>query len=218
MRRSVLVLEGTYEASRAAALSGVPISTVYDWASKGVVVPSVSQTKEKLWSYGDLMVLRIVYWLRHRKGEHSEVPASPMPAVRDALHQLDADGLDLWVPEEPLRSALVVDRSGKIVIETAPPRTSGGQGLLDGDVLDLLGPFDHDGTHGPDLRRPSPHLRIVPGRCAGEPHLADTRITTLSLAALARRGFTLDQIEALYPDEDPAAIREAVTFEDELAA
>ena len=51
--------EGCYESSRAAALSGVPVSTVYLWARTGVVEPSVSPTKIKLWSYADLMALRI---------------------------------------------------------------------------------------------------------------------------------------------------------------
>lgn len=42
--------EGCYEAIRAAALSGVPLSTVYDWARKGLVVPSVSSVREMLGS------------------------------------------------------------------------------------------------------------------------------------------------------------------------
>lgn len=58
-------LEGCYEGPRAAALSGVPVSTVYYWARLGIVEPSVSPTRIKLWSYADLMALRIVYWLRH---------------------------------------------------------------------------------------------------------------------------------------------------------
>lgn len=33
------IFEGCYEAPRAAALAGVPVSTVYDWARKRLVVP-----------------------------------------------------------------------------------------------------------------------------------------------------------------------------------
>ena len=62
---AVLAFDGCYDARRTAALSGVPRSTVYDWARKGVVVPSISSEREKLWSYADLMALRIVSWLRH---------------------------------------------------------------------------------------------------------------------------------------------------------
>jgi hypothetical protein len=82
---------GCYEATRAAALSGVPKTTMYWWAAQGIVVPSVSPTREKLWSYSDLMALRIVSWLRHPKdGEDlGGLPASPMPRVRRALSLLD---------------------------------------------------------------------------------------------------------------------------------
>lgn len=59
--------EGCYEAKRAAALTGVPVSTVYYWAKNGIVVPSISPVREKLWSYADLMCLRIVSWLRRPK-------------------------------------------------------------------------------------------------------------------------------------------------------
>ncbi|MGK2959094.1 MAG: hypothetical protein ACSLFB_12010 [Acidimicrobiales bacterium] len=62
-----IAFDGCYNARRTAALSGVPRSTVYDWALKGVVVPSISPEREKLWSYADLMALRIVSWLRHPK-------------------------------------------------------------------------------------------------------------------------------------------------------
>ena len=82
--------EGCYEGPRAAALSGVPVSTVYLWARSGIVEPSVSPTRIKLWSYADLMALRIVYWLRHpKKGRGSEIAASPMPLVREALAELE---------------------------------------------------------------------------------------------------------------------------------
>ncbi len=54
----MLAFDGCYDARRTAALSGVPRSTVYDWARKGIVVPSISPEREKLWSYADLMALR----------------------------------------------------------------------------------------------------------------------------------------------------------------
>lgn len=72
-----------YEAWRAAALSAVPTRTVYHWASTGLVIPSVSAVKEMLWSYADVMTLRIVAWLRRRKEvEGTAVPASTMREVR----------------------------------------------------------------------------------------------------------------------------------------
>jgi hypothetical protein len=99
--------DGCYDAVRAAALSGVPRTTVYWWASHDVVVPSVSESKEKLWSYADLMALRIVSWLRHAK--HGELPASPMRQVRTALALLAGRALELWseTSPPPVRSWLI---------------------------------------------------------------------------------------------------------------
>ena len=217
--RILAALEGCYEADRAAALAGVPKSTVYYWARTGVVVPTVSPERPKRWSYADLMALRIVQWLRKPKTEPGgDVPGSPMTEVRRALAELDQRGIDLWAaeydgPSSPLR----VNRAGAILIVTASgTETPYGEQVMEG-TLDLLGPFG-DGLLGPDLLRPRPLLRIVPGKLSGEPHIAHTRITSESLAALSRRGHRLDSISALYPDQEPLAIKEALDLERQLAA
>jgi len=202
---------GCYEAPRAAALSGVPERTLYYWAERGIVVPSVSPVREKLWSYGDLLTLRLVNWLRHPKGAELDTTfaRSTMTDIRRALTAL---GDDLWIGDQPgqERPSVAVDAAGRIFV-TDPLRTADGQQAL--EVLDLLAPFGA----GPDLLLPRAHLRIVPGKVAGEPHLAHTRTTSRSIAALADR-FDLDQIVAMYPDEDPVALAEAIDLERQLAA
>ncbi len=207
--------DGSYDAARAAALSGVPISTVYDWARKSLVVPSIAPQRPKLWSYADLMALRIVSWLRHPKeGPDDGIPASPMGSVRSALARLGVLGIDLWQPDFSQTSPLLMDRHGHIYVAEADNLVdSAGQRLLSGELLDLLAPFQGELFTGPDLRRPRPHLRIVPNKCAGEPHLCGSRTTTLTMAALASRGYQLAEICALYPEEDQVAIAEAIEFE-----
>ena len=209
--------EGCYDAARAAALSGVPKSTVYYWARNEVVVPSVSPVREMLWSYADLMALRVVSWLRHPKRDGVEVrPASPMPQVRRALAALDRRGLDIWSPVSVGRSPLVVDRAGRIHLRDGDDVNDlTGQVPLSPDLLDLLGPFDQAGGNGPDLIAPREHLRIVPARVAGEPHVAGSRLTTLSLAALAQRGMSPGQIAGLY-DVAAATVEEALDLERQL--
>jgi DNA-binding transcriptional MerR regulator len=66
-------LRGAYTADRAAALAGVPLSTVHYWARNEILIPSVSPTKVKMWSYTDLMGLRTIYWLRQRKVHNRRV-------------------------------------------------------------------------------------------------------------------------------------------------
>lgn len=238
--------DGCYEARRAASLSGVPLSTVYRWARLGIVEPSVSPTKIKLWSYADLMALRVVYWLRHPKqvqdgeiaaglrsdtrraavdavdvaewrGSH-EVRRSPMADVRRALAELEHRGLDIWdddagEPDSPLR----VDHSGKIWLQVDGVAARGGQAALPG-ILDLLGPFECGQQRGPDLLRPRPRLRIIPGKVSGEPHLAGSRITTQVAAALYERIPDASRIAALYGGLDACGFEEAIEFEHSLAA
>jgi uncharacterized protein (DUF433 family) len=92
------------------------------------------------------------------------------------------------------------------------------QAMMD-QFLYPLAPFEGEGAiKGPDLRRPRTHLRIVPGKLAGEPHILDTRIETRALAALAGRGFGLDEILAMYPVVTQPQLEEALDLEQQLAS
>ncbi len=212
--------DGCYEATRAAALSGVPKTTVYWWARNGIVVPSVSAVPEKLWSYADLMALRVVSWLRRRKSSGGDVlPASPMPKVRRALAVLDDLGLDPWMADSADRSPLLVDRGGNIYVRKSADTVldeNGTESLVPGEYLNLTAPFESDGVAGPNLLRPRPHLRIVPSKVAGEPHIEHSRLTTQTIAALAWRGYRPDQIADMY-EEPVQAVAEAIDLERQLS-
>jgi len=210
---------GAYVADRAAALSGVPISTVHYWARKEILVPSVSVERVKLWSYADLMGLRTIYWLRQskRSPDGRDVPRTTMPAVRLALEALRELDLRLWTDEGG--PAVAVDRAGRVYLRTAPGQveTTAGARPLDADLLDLIEPFSTGQvTEGPNLQSPRPHLRIVPGKLAGSPHVVSSRIETVAIAALADRGLGPDRIHVLYPAISPVAIEEAVDLEHQL--
>ncbi len=211
---------GCYEAGRAAALSGVPRTTVYWWARHGIVVPSVSPTREKLWSYSDLMALRIVSWLRRPKGSSADrhLPASPMPQVRRALALLAELDLKVWETDDATQSPLLVDLSGEIFVRVHDQihDLRGQPALLSEPSLALTAPFLEAGENGPDLIRPRPHLRIIPAKVTGEPHVQHSRITTQTLAALAGRGFTPKQIATMY-EIDVEAVEEGIDLERQLA-
>lgn len=211
---------GCYDAARAAALSGVPKTTVYWWARNGVVVPSVSPMREKLWSYSDLMALRIVSWLRHTKhvADGDPLPASPMQQVRRALALLDDLGLNIWDTESGDGSPLLVDDTGEIFVRTRGEilNLHRQPALLPKRALGLTAPFREAGGDGPDLIRPRPQLRIVPSKVAGEPHIAHSRVTTRTIAALAERNFTDDRIAAMY-NVSADAVRESIDLERQLA-
>lgn len=207
---------GAYTADRAAGLSGVPKSTIHYWARKGILVPSISPDRVKLWSYSDLMGLRTISWLRRDKGGAGhDVPASSMRAVRRALETLADLDMKLWT--EDSGPSVCVDGGGHVFLNTVDgPRTSDGQAFLDG-TLDLIEPFTVAGASGPDLHRPRPSLRIVPGKLSGAPHILGTRIETEAIAAIARRNFTHGEIAALYPEIQIEAVAEAVDLESQMS-
>ena len=214
----MMELRGAYPADRAAALSGVPRSTVHYWARKDVLVPSVSAEKVKLWSYSDLMGLRTIAWLRASKTapDGHSVPATAMKAVRRALHDLAQLDLDLWSDDGGPNVA--VDRRGRIVLggEEQPAQING-QALLDADLLDVLRPFEiNRSTRGPDLIAPRPRLRIVPGKLSGAPHVHETRIETQVLAALGVRGMNATRVRSLYPAIEVGDVEDALDLEREL--
>jgi uncharacterized protein (DUF433 family) len=218
---SVAAFRGSYTADRASALSGVPRSTVHYWARKEILVPSVSASKIKVWSYTDLMALRTIYWLRRRKisEEGSDIPASTMPAIRKALYLLAGLDLDLWTVESG--PSVLVDPNGELYVnipETGIEAARSGLRPLDNDAFDLIAPLRTRTLSAPDLHAPRPTLRILPGKLSGAPHIANTRIETLAISALAERGFDTARIERLYPKTPPVALVEAIDLERQLSA
>lgn len=207
-----------YTADRAAALAGVPLSTLHYWTRTGLLTPSVSPERVKLWSLEDLVAIRIIDWLRRPKEKPPGLPVRPtsMRAIRRLMRQLGPVAQNLWDSSEG--SPIRVDPSGRLYIQGEDNlRDLQGQ-LAMGTVLDPLAPFEGEkGIMGPDLLRPKPHIRIVPGKLAGEPHIEGTRIETRILAALARRGWDVGGIVELYPHLRPDQVGDALDLERQLA-
>lgn len=207
---------GAYTADRAAALSGVPRSTVYNWARSGLLPASVSPTKIQLWSYTDLLSLRIIYWLRQPKGMKGgvEIPTTIMTSVRMAIDKIRRMDLQLWTQA---RSYVVVDRAGHIIIKDKAGLQTPSWQLCMPELLSVTDPFDRDdGISGPDLVQPRPTVRIHPGKLSGSPHIVDTRIETCVLSALNESGFTPEKISTLYPYLSPKEIAESIDLEWQL--
>ena len=207
---------GAYTADRAAALSGVPKSTIHWWARERILVPSVSAKKQRLWSFADLMALRTIYWLRQSKttGAGRDIPATSMAAVRAALNALATLSLPLWQGGRP---TVLVNGEGHVYLDTQDAlQTVAGQ-LASGLLLDALAPFStSEGARGPDLHQPRPQLRIVPGKLSGSPHIAGTRVETRAISSLIEDGYELDNIADLYPYLTPEQVAEALDLERQL--
>jgi uncharacterized protein (DUF433 family) len=169
--------------------------------------------------HGDLMALRTIYWLRQAKKDSSgrEIPRTAMKAVRRALDEIASLELELWT--EHGAPNVAVDRSGRIVIKAGDRlQRPSGQSILGTEMLDLIAPFaSEEGLRGPDLSIPRPRLRIVPGKLGGSPHVAQTRLESQALGALAASGLPEAKIYRLYPDIGHEAIEDALDLERQLA-
>jgi uncharacterized protein (DUF433 family) len=215
-----MISRGAYPADRAAALSGVPLSTVHWWARNDILVPSISARRVKLWSYSDLMGLRMIYWMRKSKEtpDGVTVPRTAMPAVRRALGQLAELDLALW--SEDIGPSVAVDRGGNVVILASPDAEAAHrQRRFDaGDLLSVTDEFKtSEGPRGPNLHTPRPQLRIVPGKLGGAPHVAHTRLESQALGSLREGGLEVCKIYRLYPNVGQAAIDDALDLEQQLA-
>lgn len=175
-----------------------------------------------MWSYSDLMGLRIIYWLRQIKTapDGAAVPRSAMPAVRRALQQLGE--LDLRVWSEDTGPAVAVDRGGNVVVLSQPeleaPHRQRRLPAERDDLLRVTAPFKSvEGLRGPDLHSPRPLLRIVPGKLGGSPHVAHTRLESQALGALASSGLPKAKIYRLYPNVAHKAVDDALDLERQLA-
>jgi uncharacterized protein (DUF433 family) len=210
----------SYPAERAAALAGIPRSTLYYWARTGLVEPSVSFLRVKRWSYADLLVLRLVDWLRKdkpREREEHPLPRASMAQIRSEL----ARAAELGERLMDTGFTVEVDPAGRLHFGTASAKwieLGGGHRQYEAGALDLIRPFGiHDGVIGPDLARPGATLRIIPGKLSGEPHVEETRIQTQAIGALEARGLDPESIIELYPDLDFDNVLAAITLERRLA-
>lgn len=206
---------GAYTAERAAALSGVPKRTIYYWARKEHLIPSVSD-RPLLWSYTDLLALRTIYWLRQpKRAFERDVPGTSMPKVRRALAQLRDLRLDLFEEERPV---VAVTFKGEIVIDAdaVPLQLVDGQ-YMERKLVNIIGPFEGlEGTKGPDLMWPRPTVRISPRKISGAPHIEGTRLPTQSVYALTERELTVEQIARIYPFVSRESLNDSIDLERQL--
>lgn len=200
---------GVYDTQRAAALSGVPVTTLHYWVRTDLYLPSISPApRTRLWSWADLLALRALDWFR--KGDTSRAKAR-IVEIRQALGEIEHSGYS----REDLSHILAISADdGKLYLQLPGKtvRANPGRQIALEQTLDLVAPY----KNGPDLLHPRPLLRIVPGKLHGEPHIVDTRIPSLTIGTLGKAGYTIEQIGLMYPDASVAALQEAIDFERSL--
>lgn len=202
---------GFYDAKRASQLSGVPQSTVNQWARTGMLTPDWSGLSPRGWSYRDLLYLRLFAWLRKR-GMGISGASERIRLIRDVLAQ------------EPIDPTVRSDDQHTFLSDEAFDRFSGQQ-AFDGmtmflSIFDIAQPIDEvsrAAMWGPGLVYPSTHTHISPWVLSGEPCVIRSRIPTSALFALRQeRGLPPEKIGVLYPHVKVEAIQDAIDLEEKL--
>lgn len=204
---------GRYLADRAAQLSGVPRSTLYDWRRESIYVPDFGMTSPVAWSYRDLVYVRLLAWLR-QLGMTRPDAAERVHIVKERIAQgarvrmIRSDGRTLLLDDEAQLGPNLLPFDDFL-------------GLL--RRFDLLEPVEElrrrgrDRVWAPDLVTPSDHTHISPWVLAGDPCVAQSRIPTAAIHALrAERGLATADVVDLYPGLTAEAADDAYTLERRL--
>ena len=202
---------GRYAAERAAQLSGIPRSTLYDWQRKAIYVPDFAGGNPMAWSYRDLIFLRVLAWLRNDVKVSRPVAAERVRALKSHI----TSGGHVTV--------LNADRHTLAMDGDAGEPLSGSSRLFT-DMLenfDLTAAVEDFGQHtrlwGPHLVTPSAHTFISPWVLGGDPCVEKTRIPSASIYALRlERGLSSDEIVRLYPGLDARSAEDAYQLESRL--
>jgi uncharacterized protein (DUF433 family) len=206
---------GRYDAERTSQLSGVPRSTIYDWRREEIFRPDYDTASPVMWSYRDLVLLRLLAWLR-QGGMPRPTASSKVCAVKAQL----SGGAQVRFILATRDDVVLEDGDGAGFPDDR-------ENLLPFDnFFSLLSPFDlHEpieelrSTRGrpvwaPDLVTPSAHSFISPWVLAGDPCVRRTRIPTATVHALStERALPIAAILQLYPALTAAAAKDAIALE-----
>jgi uncharacterized protein (DUF433 family)/DNA-binding transcriptional MerR regulator len=201
----------------ASVLTGATVRQLAYWrkrtpAADPLLVPAGKRSGRYLYSWGDVVALRTIVYLRQEKS---------LPRIRRAVETLRRLEAEEWTH---LGAYRLISTSSTIVVATPS-----GQ-LLDleqqpGTVLDevlmgdVLAPFaTSSGREVPDLKRPRPCIAVDPGVLGGYPVIAGTRVPFDVVARLTQDELEPAEIAVIYPSVEPEAIVDAVRFAEQVAA
>lgn len=199
---------GRYVADRASQLSGVPRSTIYDWARERVLIPDFKNASPTLWSYRDLVFLRLLARMR-QNGIDRPSAADAVKKLRTMLAKPNSDVTTVKIAGGLFLGSDRTDIiSGQQAFEEALKLTQS---------FDLLEPIEGvtiRPTWGPDLVEPSDHTYISPHVMGGDPCVDESRVPSATIFALVEdRGLRATNIIKLYPQLSEDGVEDAFTLE-----
>ena len=193
--------QGFYSTAQVSRLARVPVSTLYAWKAKGILVPSVVLQSHGLeanfgYTYANLTVVRLMRAIRDKKLQ--------LRSVSIALHHLFER---FGPPSKGWADARVFIVGRHVFAEKREPDVWGtttaeqyGQRVetrLFGDLFDELRDLEEGGS----ILIPKDYasaVEIDPNIMNGEPVVKNTRIATSVLFVKYVKGKTIDELVGLF--------------------
>ena len=207
--------QGFYSTPQVSRLARVPLSTLYSWKERAVIMPSVEVVDkdgyvvEEGYSYADLTIIKIMRALREDRLDLSSVGV----ALRHMYERLGP-------PSEGWSDANVYIVGNKIFAEKSDEwhttsATGFGQRVatrLFGDLFPLLREQEEEGSILVP-RDYSEYVEINPSIMGGQPVVRNTRIPTSLFPTLLAKGKSMDDLIRLYYPIPRETIEKTVEFE-----
>jgi len=198
---------GSYTATDVARLAGVSTRRVGSWARYGII-PSVSQ-RPRLYSYADAGEAVLARYLIEQGRKPKE--------IRRMVERLREKYGEWPLATAPLEheGRLIVTRAGDEILIDAVDHP--GHHVAAGTFVDLK-QVRHALERGGwvAIKRPRAHIQVDPERLSGQPVIRDRRVSTETVADLAKRPEGRALLKADYGlTEDE--IREAVEYERDVS-
>ena len=206
-----------YNNDRASQLSGVPGRTLYDWRLTEVFPTDYPNAKPACWSYRDLVLLRLLAWLR-QANMNRRLAADWVVTVRAQLstgvdvRHIHASSDSVVLSGDP---TVTFDDDRDTILPFTDFHNLFRTFTIDDPIKELRSRGEP--VWAPNLLRPSEHSTISPWVMAGEPCIRNSRIPTASIFALrTERDLPSSTIVELYPGLNTAAVDDAVSLERRL--
>ena len=209
--------QGFYSTSQVSRLTRIPLRTLYDWKSRGIIKPSIQLMDNDLvaldgYSYADLTIIKILRALREDQIDLSSAGI----ALRHLWERLGP-------PSHGWADAHVYLVGNRIYAEKqdeweTTAATQFGQKVetrLFGDLFHELKEQEEEGSIlvPKDFRT---FVDINPEVMGGQPVVRGTRVPTSILAILKAKGKSIKELARLYNPIPGVTIEKAIAYEDFL--
>ncbi len=204
--------QGFYSTRQVSRLARVPLRTLYDWKTRGVIAPSVRVIDakggtEEGYSYADLAIIKLLRALRIKQLNIRSI----VVALRHLYNRFGSPNAPDWINAH-------VYILGKNVFAQKPDNWDTTLATRHGQRAEMrvLGELFEEEAALLVPKTFSEYVEINLDVMEGQPVIKNTRIPTFMIAIMSEQGTQVDELAELYSPVAVKAIEGALAFEKSL--